>query len=102
MKSKIAEKTGHQLLVSGPRQPAGFRLVRGPMKPGQCPDCATVHDQTYPHNQQSMFWQYSFYEKNGRFPTWEDAMAHCTPEMKKVWIASLAERGVVVSNVEPA
>lgn len=76
----------------------GFKLLRGKLAPGQCPECAVVHDPAMPHNQESLFWQYSFMEKNGRWPTWSDAMAHCTPEMRAKWVSALAEHGVVVSN----
>lgn len=74
----------------------GFALLRPPMKDGQCPECAVVHDPDMPHNQQSLFYQYSFMEKNGRWPTWADALAHCSPEMKAQWTAALAEKGVTV------
>ena len=67
-----------------------------PPKPGTCQECATEHDPALPHNQQSMFWQYKFYGDHGRWPTWKDAMAHCTPEMKQRWTASLKELGVEV------
>lgn len=76
----------------------GFRLLRGKLAEGQCAECAVVHDPAHPHNQQSLFYQYSFREKHGRWPTWEDAMAHCTAEMKEAWIKGLAEQGVVVPN----
>jgi len=64
-----------------------------PPKEGLCQQCATDHDPALPHNQQSMFWQYWFYRSvNGaRWPTWDDAMAHCTPEMQEKWKTALAE-----------
>lgn len=74
----------------------GFKLRRGPFKEGQCQECAVEHDPALPHNQQSLFWQYHFMERNGRWPTWADAMAHCSPEMKAFWIEELAKHGVVV------
>ena len=73
----------------------GFRIL-GTTPPGTCPECAVAHDPEYPHNLQSLAYQYQFYDKHGRWPTWEDAMAHCTDEMKKIWIAALAERGVII------
>lgn len=75
----------------------GFSLLRRKLKEGQCPECAAIHEPEMPHNQQSLFWQYSFMEKNGRWPTWNDALAHCTPEMRAEWVRLLAEKGVVVS-----
>ncbi len=74
----------------------GFTLLRGKLAPGQCAECAVIHDPKMPHNQQSLFWQYSFREKNGRWPTWGDAMAHCTPEMRQQWINELAKHNIVV------
>lgn len=76
----------------------GLKLLRAPMKDGQCPECAVKHAPEMPHNQQSLFWQYSFMEKNGRWPTWTDAMSHCTPEMKRFWIAELAKHNVIVEQ----
>ena len=54
------------------------------------------HDPRTAHNQQSMYWQYHFYGKHGRWPTWKDAMAHCTDNVKAQWIKLLAEHGVKV------
>jgi len=84
--------------MSNPASPhlGGFSLLRGPFKEGQCHECAVVHDPDMPHNQESLFWQYHFMEKNGWWPTWTDAMAHCSPEMKKAWTEELAKHGVTV------
>lgn len=72
----------------------GFKLLRPPR--------AFIHPPEQPHNQQSLFYQYSFMEKNGRWPTWEDALKHCTAEVREVWVAALAERGVIVPTEDPA
>lgn len=63
---------------------------------GTCPECAVTHDPALPHNAQSLYYQYKFRQKNGRFPTWNDAMAHCTDEVRALWIEALAEHGVIV------
>ena len=63
---------------------------------GTCEMCATAHDPNMPHNLQSLTYQYNFYDKEGRWPTWRDAMAHCTPEMQQAWTEALKERGVKV------
>lgn len=73
-----------------------FKVLRGKLEEGQCAECAVRHDPAMPHNQQSLFWQYSFAEKHGRWPTWKDAMAHCTPEMQAFWKSELEKRGVKV------
>lgn len=62
--------------------------------PGKCPECAVDHAPEQPHDQQSMAYQYDFYGKNGRWPTWTDAMAHCSDDVKKLWTAALKERGI--------
>jgi hypothetical protein len=73
----------------------GLTLL-GNVPPGTCPECAVKHDPEMPHNQQSLAYQYKFYDKHGRWPTWADAMAHCSAETKAYWIAELKKRGVEV------
>ena len=72
----------------------GFTLL--PAKPGTCQECAVDHDPSYPHNQQSLYYQYHFYAENQRWPTWEDAMAHCSDDMKTVWKDELRKEGVAI------
>lgn len=72
----------------------GWSLLPAPE--GKCQECATEHAAELPHNQQSLFYQYKFYNEHGRWPTWEDAIAHCTDEMKEFWKAELRMRGVDV------
>lgn len=74
----------------------GFTLRKGKMEPGQCEQCAVFHDPTHPHNQESLYYQYHFREQHGRWPSWKDAMAHCTPEMQEFWINALKEKGIEV------
>jgi ribonuclease I len=73
-------------------------VLLGQTPPGTCPECATKHDPEQPHNQQSLTYQYNFYDAHGRWPTWEDAMAHCSDKVKTVWIAALAEHGITVER----
>lgn len=73
---------------------AGMKLL--PPRPDVCQECATDHTPEMPHNLHSLFYQYSFYEKNKRFPTWKDALAHCTPEMRSAWVEELAKRDIKV------
>lgn len=75
-------------------QVGAFQML--PPAPDVCQQCAVKHEEEMPHNQQSLYWQYWFYAKNGRWPTWADAMGHCSEEMKTKWIAALAEHGVKV------
>lgn len=68
-----------------------------PAKPGTCPECAVGHPPTHPHDQQSLFYQYAFYAKHGRWPTWEDAMAHCPAGIQELWREELTKLGVKLS-----
>lgn len=75
---------------------APFRLL--PTKPGVCPECAVDHEPEGAHNQQSLAYQYHFYNRFGRWPTWADAIAHCAPEVQELWEEGLAKRGVVITD----
>ena len=59
-----------------------------------CQECATKHKPDQPHNQQSLYYQVFFYEKYGRYPTWADAIEHCTQVVKDAWKKELIKRGV--------
>lgn len=84
---------------------SGFKLLPAP--PGTCPTCATKHEQHLPHNAQSLFYQYRFYSQRGRWPTWKDALEHCSDETKAFWEAELrkvcawTEPGSEVPDVLP-
>jgi hypothetical protein len=71
-----------------------------PAAPGRCPECATEHPPEQPHNRQSMFYQYSFCQQHGRWPTWNDAMSHCSPATQRQWREGLREIGVDVPELE--
>jgi hypothetical protein len=71
-----------------------------PPPKGTCPACAVKHDPEMPHNQQSLYYQYHFYNKHGRWPTWKDAMLHCTDEIKAFWIEELGKHGINVNESE--
>lgn len=63
---------------------------------GRCSQCAVKHEPDEPHDAHSLAYHYSFYAEHDRWPTWTDALAHCTPEMQKRWKALLREHGVEV------
>ena len=79
----------------------GGGMLIGKTPEGTCPECATTHKPEMPHNQQSLAYQYKFREKHGRFPTWADAMAHCTEEVRALWTKGLQELGQEVGIVGP-
>jgi hypothetical protein len=66
-----------------------------PPKPGSCPACGRfpAHDPKDPHDAQSLYYQYSFYGRHGRWPTWADAVAHCDDDRKRWWREELSRGG---------
>lgn len=70
-----------------------------PLLEGACPICGMPHAPEMPHNQEMLHYQYHFFNEHGRWPTWKDAMAHCTPEVQQVWAKCLFQaRGI---KIEP-
>lgn len=64
--------------------------------PGTCPICATIHDERDPHDRDSLYYQNRFYKAHKRFPSWLDAMRHCTDMTKAVWVDKLNKRGITL------
>jgi hypothetical protein len=79
-------------------QPKGGFLL--PPPPDACQVCAKDHPEDQPHNQQSLYYQMDFLNKNGRYPTWQDAMSHCAPEVQRLWRAELEKLGAWSEPVE--
>jgi len=59
-----------------------------------CQQCAIKHDPAMPHNAQTLFYAFWFTQTHGRSPTWNDAMSHCSPDIKSQWLAHLAKLGI--------
>ena len=59
----------------------------------KCPVCATEHGPAEPHNAQSLYYQMAFRGKQGRFPTWADAIAHCEEPLRIAWREELTAIG---------
>lgn len=59
-----------------------------------CRICATVHDPQDPHDRDSLYYQNWFRKRFKRFPTWNDAMAHCSEITKACFKAKLIRRGI--------
>lgn len=70
-----------------------FYIMPPDTSDGKCPECAVLHAPEQPHNQQSLVYQYGFYARHNRWPTWSDAMTHCTEETRNEWKAELQKRG---------
>lgn len=82
----VDAETGEETPIEG----GGFRMLPGP--PGTCEWCHVKHDPDQPHNRDSLPYQMKFYTLHKRWPTWTDAMAHCSDEIKTVWRDGLVEK----------
>lgn len=80
----------------GMSETVDFEISPAPI--GTCPECARKHDADQPHDNQSLHYQYTFYGREGRWPTWRDAMAHCSDPIQKLWCDALARRGIVIDG----
>lgn len=56
-----------------------------------CQECAVKHEVDEPHNKDSLYYQYYFRSQHDRWPTWDDAMAHCDESTKAAWQTLLKE-----------
>ena len=65
-----------------------------PPGPDKCPICATKHDPREPHARDSLYYQNRFRRRHKRFPTWADALAHCSSVTKAAWKDKLLKAGV--------
>ena len=91
---KVDIETGEEIPVEG----GGFQMLPGP--PGTCQWCHVDHDPAMPHNQQSLSYQMKFHQIHGRWPTWTDAMAHCSAELQERWrrelVATMKRHGLPI------
>ena len=60
-----------------------------PPSPELCQVCGFNHSEELPHNPESIYYQITFNMEHGRLPTWDDAMLHCTDELKIKWAEML-------------
>jgi hypothetical protein len=60
-----------------------------PPSPDKCQVCAVKHEPEQPHNAQSLYYQMTFSGMVGRSPTWADALAHCSDDVKRHWKTEL-------------
>lgn len=84
-------KAGKRVFIRGT-----FTLL--PAAKGCCEQCAAEHEVQAPHNAQSLHYQYWFYGKHGRWPTWDDALAHCSEEVQRKWRAALIAKGIKIGS----
>lgn len=64
------------------------------LAPGKwkCPLCADRHSSYEPHNRNSLYYQVKFRRKNGREPTWTDAMGELSQLMRAYWRGELLKK----------
>lgn len=72
------------------------QFVLMPCASNVCQECAVDHPPEAPHNAQSLYYQYHFYAEHGRWPTWKDATAHCSDDVKQMTIEVLKKHGIEV------
>jgi len=66
--------------------------------PGKCQECAVDHLPDRPHDRDSLYYQFKFFKDHGRYPTWENAIAHCNQSLRIDWKLELKLRGVWTEN----
>lgn len=71
------------------------RILILPPTPGACALCGDVHAPGEPHNRDSLAYQHHFRRANGRYPTWEDAMSHCSGRVRAAWRVRLIQKGML-------
>lgn len=72
-----------------------------PPRPRACKVCAARHAEDQPHECDSLYYKVMFYRRFRRFPTWEDAMSHCSEETKSAFREELSKRGVDLASASP-
>lgn len=65
-----------------------------PPKPGTCPECGGTHAAFQPHNRDSLYYRVRFWQKNGRWPSYADAMSHCPKDVQALWRSELTKLGI--------
>lgn len=67
-----------------------------PPPAGACPHCALFHEDDEPHDPQSPYYRSHFYAEHARWPTWADAIAHCSDEMHDIYRMLLVPLGAEI------
>ena len=72
------------------------KVVILPPTPESCRYCGDTHDPRDPHNRDSLLYQHKFRKAHGRYPTWADAMRHCSILTQTRFKEELLKRGIKV------
>jgi hypothetical protein len=83
--------------VPNPDNLNGFMLLGTPPE-DTCQQCAVEHEPEVLHNRDSLYYQYWFKNKHGVWPTWRDAMSHCSDDTKEMIIKSFNQLGVDIDG----
>ena len=78
---------------------SGLTLL--PPSSDKCFFCAVKHLPEEPHDATSFYYQFYFNGRFGRSPTWADAIAHCSDELKAAWKETLIKAGHWTEHPEP-
>lgn len=62
----------------------------------KCQICAVKHEPEQPHDANSLYYKMLFRKENDRWPTWKDALEHCSPDIQSVWIHQLKAHGIEI------
>lgn len=65
-----------------------------PLDPNVCKSCAVEHDPAMPHSADSLHFQYWWYSRYQKWPSWADAMFHCDEEVQRVTREVLERHGI--------
>lgn len=65
-----------------------------PPSPEKCQECAVKHEKGAPHDQTSLYYHFHFHRLHGRYPTWADAVRHCSKPIRDDWEEELRKRGL--------
>ena len=71
-----------------------MKMMMLPPHPKSCQICAVKHDETHPHNAQSLYYQVWFAATYGRAVTWNDALMHCPDHIKAIWMENFEKCGI--------
>jgi hypothetical protein len=81
----------HVMAEGGGYEPGAMNLMPPPS--GVCQECAVDHPPEAPHNRDSLYYQMQFHAKQGRQPTWADAIAHMDEAARADIEAFIREQG---------
>lgn len=87
----VNSETGEE--IKREKVDVGILPGNGILPEGHCDICGVMHDPNLPHDCTSLYYNYCFYGKFNRWPTWADASAHCKDYVITKWRESLEGLG---------